>query len=162
MSGHQNRIKRFITNHFICSRISDAIENHVDKARMKLVRVEVRTDAAKDGAYTQFQINFKDLSPMPFRAQLLICIFFIKKKFSLISMPNFVRVFVFVHSCHSIRLTCALKLSFKHLLQNKLCHSLVHVHVLVSPHLQLPLFMFCVSSLLSSMPSNSTSSQQFV
>ncbi|XP_030570029.1 protein phosphatase 1 regulatory subunit 12A isoform X9 [Drosophila novamexicana] len=29
-------------------RISDAIENHVDKARMKLVRVEVRTDAAKD------------------------------------------------------------------------------------------------------------------
>ncbi|XP_064540123.1 protein phosphatase 1 regulatory subunit 12B isoform X25 [Drosophila montana] len=29
-------------------RISDAIENHVDKTRMKLVRVEVRTDAAKD------------------------------------------------------------------------------------------------------------------
>ncbi|XP_070064551.1 protein phosphatase 1 regulatory subunit 12A isoform X9 [Drosophila virilis] len=32
------------------SRISDAIENHVDKTRMKLVRVEVRTDAAKDAA----------------------------------------------------------------------------------------------------------------
>ncbi|KRF84405.1 uncharacterized protein Dvir_GJ13261, isoform F [Drosophila virilis] len=31
-------------------RISDAIENHVDKTRMKLVRVEVRTDAAKDAA----------------------------------------------------------------------------------------------------------------
>ncbi|XP_034480527.1 protein phosphatase 1 regulatory subunit 12B isoform X9 [Drosophila innubila] len=30
------------------SRISDAIENHVDKTPTKLVRVEVRTDAAKD------------------------------------------------------------------------------------------------------------------
>ncbi|KAH8395284.1 hypothetical protein KR222_008191 [Zaprionus bogoriensis] len=30
------------------SRISDAIENHVDKPLTKLVRVEVRTDAAKD------------------------------------------------------------------------------------------------------------------
>ncbi|XP_017862760.1 PREDICTED: protein phosphatase 1 regulatory subunit 12A isoform X14 [Drosophila arizonae] len=29
-------------------RISDAIENHVDKTRTKLVRVEVRTDTAKD------------------------------------------------------------------------------------------------------------------
>ncbi|XP_052845139.1 protein phosphatase 1 regulatory subunit 12A isoform X3 [Drosophila gunungcola] len=32
------------------SRISDAIENHVDKTPTKLVRVEVRTDAAKDAA----------------------------------------------------------------------------------------------------------------
>ncbi|XP_017862759.1 PREDICTED: protein phosphatase 1 regulatory subunit 12C isoform X13 [Drosophila arizonae] len=32
------------------SRISDAIENHVDKTRTKLVRVEVRTDTAKDAA----------------------------------------------------------------------------------------------------------------
>ncbi|XP_052845159.1 protein phosphatase 1 regulatory subunit 12A isoform X22 [Drosophila gunungcola] len=31
-------------------RISDAIENHVDKTPTKLVRVEVRTDAAKDAA----------------------------------------------------------------------------------------------------------------
>ncbi|XP_017956799.1 protein phosphatase 1 regulatory subunit 12A isoform X24 [Drosophila navojoa] len=31
-------------------RISDAIENHVDKTRTKLVRVEVRTDTAKDAA----------------------------------------------------------------------------------------------------------------
>jgi len=33
------------------SRISDTIENHVDKTPTKLVRVEVRTDATKDGAY---------------------------------------------------------------------------------------------------------------
>lgn len=39
-----------------CSRISDTIENHVDKPLNKLVRVELRTDATKDGAYTEFPI----------------------------------------------------------------------------------------------------------
>ncbi|XP_052845168.1 protein phosphatase 1 regulatory subunit 12A isoform X28 [Drosophila gunungcola] len=34
-------------------RISDAIENHVDKTPTKLVRVEVRTDAAKDGSHAR-------------------------------------------------------------------------------------------------------------
>ncbi|XP_051862089.1 protein phosphatase 1 regulatory subunit 12C isoform X10 [Drosophila albomicans] len=40
------RIKRRPSSQI--SRISDAIENHVDKTPTKLVRVEVRTDAAKD------------------------------------------------------------------------------------------------------------------
>lgn len=40
------------------SRISDAIENHVDKTPTKLVRVEVRTDATKDGAYASIIASF--------------------------------------------------------------------------------------------------------
>ncbi|XP_068149790.1 protein phosphatase 1 regulatory subunit 12B isoform X11 [Drosophila tropicalis] len=36
------------------SRISDAIENHVDKTPTKMVRVEVRTDATKDAASSSY------------------------------------------------------------------------------------------------------------
>ncbi|XP_062136538.1 protein phosphatase 1 regulatory subunit 12A isoform X17 [Drosophila sulfurigaster albostrigata] len=40
-------------------RISDAIENHVDKTPTKLVRVEVRTDAAKDAATSSLSASVK-------------------------------------------------------------------------------------------------------
>ncbi|XP_060659972.1 protein phosphatase 1 regulatory subunit 12A isoform X3 [Drosophila nasuta] len=51
------RIKRRPSSQI--SRISDAIENHVDKTPTKLVRVEVRTDAAKDAATSSLSASVK-------------------------------------------------------------------------------------------------------